>query len=231
MPHSMPHLARSILVVVAVLLPGGCQPSDTPEAAAVRTCFNDYLTAIGNKDGKAAVAIVDSRTVTYYDTILDHALKSKSDVVRGLPILDKTMVLMLRSRVPADELRKMDARAVFIHTVDEGWVATDRTIFDIGQIDVNGDRAFGQHLMRGQETPYKCRFVKEDGKWKIDITSLYSSGEAEFEKAIKESQMSEDDFLTRVLSMTAKKPVDASIWEPVAAGDDKQAGDSNPDSE
>jgi hypothetical protein len=61
-----------------------------------------------------------------------------------------------------------------IRGVNQGWIGENSVLeSDIGQAKVFGNDASAEYVMSGKPKPLKYRFTKEDGKWKVDLTTIY----------------------------------------------------------
>ena len=205
----------SLLCLLAAVQ-GGCKEGDSQEATFVRTCFEGYKEAILDQDGEAAVALVDGSTLKYYGKMRKLALEGSPTDVRQLSTIDKLMVLILRHRIPLEDLTEMTAESLFVYAVDEGWIGRESVINnELGDIKVSGTNATGVHISAGNESPFKWIFRKENGKWKIDITSIMPIADQAFKQLIQENGLSEDDFLFSILESVSGEKVPDSIWEPL----------------
>lgn len=61
----------------------------------------------------------------------------------------------------------------------------------------------------------RIHFYKEEGTWKIDLTSLFPIGSMAFKKMQQESGMDENEYLFMLLEMlTGRKPGN-EIWNTI----------------
>ena len=206
MPRLLP-LAFGVLLLGAFAAP--------PDEAAVRAAFEAYKKALLAADGEAAVAAVDRNTLGYYGRIHDLALRADSATVRALPSLDLLMVLLVRHRVPADSLRRMDGPALLAHGVDEGWIGRDGVEGQtLGGIRVDADTAYADVLIHGQPVPFAWTFHREDGQWRLDLTSTMGGISEALDGAIAETGMDREAFFFDMLGMLTGTPPDETIWIP-----------------
>lgn len=204
------------LLCVLAIVQSGCNEAPSQEVTFVRDCFDGYKQAILDQNGDAAVAFVDLNTLGYYEKMRKLALDGSSADVRKLSTIDKIMVLMLRQLVPVRELSAMTAESLFVYAVDKGWVGKESVINNaLGDIEVSGSSATGVHISEGRPSPFKWNFQNENGKWKIDITSVMPIANEAFSAVVQQSGLSEDDFLFRVLESISEKEVSDEIWEPL----------------
>lgn len=62
---------------------------------------------------------------------------------------------------------------------------------------------------------YTCQFIKEDGAWKIDETSMFPEYSRALTEAAKESRKSVRDFLMMMESEETGVNLKMSVWDPM----------------
>lgn len=190
--------------------------SDAQESALVRACFDGYKEAILDQDGDRAVGMVDETTLKYYGRMRELALHGKHEDVRDLSTTNKLMVLMLRHLIPLDALTEMTSESLFVYAVGNGWIGRASVISnEVGDIGVGGTSATGVHVFQGQETPFKWIFRKEEGGWKINLTSMMVMGDQALKMAVRKSGLPENDFLFSVLESVSGRRVQDTVWQPL----------------
>jgi hypothetical protein len=185
------------------------------ELELIRQAFLTYKAAILQQQGQSAVPLVNRATLQYYERMKALALEGQEKEVRRLTPVNKVMVLILRHRVPVDDLRGMTPEEVFIHGVNQGWIGKDSVLdTDIGQPQVFGNDASAEYVKRGKPTPLKFRFTKEDGKWKLDLTALTPIADQAMTMLIKKEGLDEDTFIINIIESISGKKVLPTIWQP-----------------
>lgn len=190
--------------------------AQTQPIELIKKTFDNYKSAILNDKGEQAINYVDSRTLKYYSDILETAKTADSLAVNQLGLMDKIMVLTLRHRTPKKELLAFDGKKLFTYAIKEGMVGKNSVMnVSIGNVEVDTNFAKGQLVTNGQQAPFYFHFNKEDGGWKIDLTSILPASETAFKSVIKQSGQSENDFLLNLLTMLTGNKPNNSIWKPV----------------
>lgn len=180
--------------------------------AAIRKTFTGYQKALSKKDGKAATSLIDSATLQYYAGIQKTALEGDAATVRKLPLIDKLMVLRLRAELEPAKLKAMSPEQLLSYGVDRGWVGSNTSENTLGELTVEGDKARGQALVRGQVTPLFHEFRREGGKWKMNLVELMRAVAPAMSEAARRMDMTEDEFVLFALEQgLGRKPTDA-IW-------------------
>ncbi|MEM0965481.1 MAG: hypothetical protein AAGJ81_04965 [Verrucomicrobiota bacterium] len=202
------------LVLLFALFVTGC--SSDPENASVKQAFEDYKSAILNDDAETAYGLVNENTKAWYGETLDRVLTSNRDQIMELGVLDKIQVILIRHRVPREEILQMTPESLFKYAASRGWVGKNSVSgLGIGKIDVQRDFATGVVRTNGEDSPIRFHFYKEDGVWRIDLTELNKWGEAALITQIKQSRQDELDYIFTLVQFASGKPVQESIWKPL----------------
>lgn len=136
--------------------------------------------------------------------------------IEALTILDKMTVLIMRNKMPKEELLTMDGKKMFIYAVNNGMVGKGSVSNNsIGKVAVNGNFASGQFISKGRETEIYFHFYKEDGAWKVDLTSLFPISILALDKVIADSGKSENEFIIPLIEASTARKLDSSAWKPL----------------
>jgi hypothetical protein len=178
--------------------------------------FESYKSSILNDKGDEAINYVDTRTIKYYDKLLELIKTADSLAIEQSSILDKYMILAIRHTVEKEKLLKMTGRELFIHAIKSGMVGKDGVMKgSIGEVTINNDFAEGQFLSDGQPTNMNLHFYKENNTWKIDLTSIFTKSTVGFKKMIDNTGYSENEALFRILENLYGKKPNQDIWKPI----------------
>ncbi len=182
----------------------------------VRECFAGYKSAILKDKGLKAVEYVDSQTLKYYQDMLDKAKSADSVEVNGMNIMDKLMVFSVRHRTSRKDILKFDGKELLVYSIKEGMVGKNSVENNkIGRVEVEGDFAKGQLVTNGSAVPMYFHFYKEQGYWKIDLTSIFPIAMDVFQKMSDESGLDENEYLLLLLELTTGEKPTAKIWETI----------------
>ncbi|KIC93530.1 hypothetical protein [Flavihumibacter solisilvae] len=188
--------------------------AQSTDAAAVKKAFDNYKSAILNDKGEDAVTYVDSRTLKYYDHILEAAKHVDSSKLNSLPLIDKITILTFRHRASKEEITSMDGKGLFIYAIKNGMVGKNSVANNtIGEVTIDKDFAKGQLVVRGNAVPMYFHFYKEQANWKLDLTSLFPIANMTFKKMIEDSGEEENEFLLNLLEMMTGTKPGPEIWE------------------
>ncbi len=211
-----PYLKTVQILISIFLLFGLVSCGYESDTGSIESVFQSYRSALLERDGETAYRLVSKETRDYYSLSANRAQKLSSKETKKLQILDQITVLLARHSIAKIDLKKMDGRAFFIHAINKGWISEEsvsKAGIQVAEIDNNFAKT---HLVvEGTEYPLGFSFRKENGEWKIDITSIFNVSRASFSEKIKEMSMSQEEFLFLVLeSNNGVKPED-SVWEPI----------------
>lgn len=203
------------LFILLVALSTSCV-AQKKEKKLIKKVFVNYKSAILNDRGDEAVNYVDSRTIKYYDDILELVKNADSAKVNSLSLIDKLMVFSIRHRTLKEDILSLDGRKLLIYAIKNGMVGKNSVANNsIGNIIVDNTFAKGQFIVNGQAVPFYFHFYKEDEQWKIDLTSLFSASTIAFKNMIKESGQSDNEYLFMLLeTLTGEKP-GVEIWKSI----------------
>ncbi|MBO9613031.1 MAG: hypothetical protein J7619_10070 [Dyadobacter sp.] len=186
------------------------------EEKQVRKTFEDYKSAILNDKGEEAAGLVDTKTINYYGDILEKVKTADSLKVDGLSLMDKLMVLIVRHRIPKEEIMTTNGRQLLVTAIKMGMVGKSSVINnEVGVVKVNGNFASGELLVRGQKTPLAFEFNKENGAWKLDLTAAFPAAQAAFQHLVKESGQPENEYLLSLVELSSGKEATREVWLPV----------------
>lgn len=208
----MKRMAHFLLLPVLFMACSDKGPEQDVEE--IRACYDSYFESLKAGDGDKAAELVDSNTLKHFDRMLELARTADSATVSGLDAMDKLTVLSMRSQIPAEQLRGLDARAALARSVSDGMMANEGPEgLSLGTVTVDGDKASAPLKMYGFPTPANFSFQREDGTWRIDLTSLFDLSRKAFE------QMGGDGTegnaaLIKLLEDNTGTTVPGTIWHP-----------------
>lgn len=182
----------------------------------VKQCFENYKSAILNDRGEEAVEYVDSRTIKYYQDILDKTKSADSLEVSEMNIMDKLMVFTIRHRTSKEDILKFDGKQLLVYAIQEGMVGKNSVANnEIGQVDIDDDFAKGQLVVYGEPAPMYFHFYNEQEQWKVDLTSLFPIATPAFQKMADESGQNENEYLFMLLEMVSGEKPNSDIWKTI----------------
>ena len=207
---------RSLLTLLLLVLLGQPLAAAAEPVEKVKESFQIYKTAILDADGAAAAAIVTQGSRDYFRKLADQALTLDHQGLHEINLSDRLYTMLLRHNLGRKELESMSGREVVSYAVDEGWIGRQGAEqLQLGHYEVEGDTASGTILRPdGGSTSFKMEFVKEEGRWLLDLVALMQLTRSAFEFAVKQSGIDEDTFVILMLREGSGRPPRPDIWEP-----------------
>jgi len=183
----------------------------------IQKTYRSYINCLSEKKGYDTLALVSQRTIDYYGKCIKDSLYLGCKKTKELSLMKKIIVLRIRSSVDLPILKNMTGKKLFVYGVNRGWVGEKEKIerLKISRIFVEGNAAETRMSINGTEFPFGFNFYKEDGSWKIDITSLMGKINTILEKRIKNSGQDVNDYVLTVMKMVTKKELTENIWSPL----------------
>lgn len=207
---------RILFSVALVVLIGFIATAQKKDIKAIQASFEKYKAAVLNDRGEEAFKYVDSRSLAYYSSLIEVIKNADSTKLEQLPLIDKMTVLMIRHRAPAEDLLTYDGKALFVYAIGEGMVSKNSVATSsLDNIEVVGEFAKAQFVSDGEPSPYYFHYYKEDGKWKLDLTSLLKIGALAMDHLVAQSEMEENDFLLYIIGLVEGTEPSPDIWLPL----------------
>ena len=205
---------KGLIAVLCLLLVLSAHGQDTEEKK-VYECFKRYKALILLGKGEEAFELIDSNTYRYFEQTLKASIYADRKAVEALPLIDRLSVLLVRHRIPAEELLTMTGREYFVQSVKQGMFGKNSlAAIELGKTEVTGTSARAQIIRDLEDTDMWFRFFKEKGNWKLDLTSLFEPTTLGLLAGLAKEGMSENEFIFAILESTGK-PVTEEIWMPL----------------
>lgn len=190
--------------------------AQTDDKDLVLKSFDGYKNSILTDKGEEAVNFVDSRTMKYYDNILEKVKRADSVEVDALGLIDKITVLTYRLKASDEELSSFSGKDLFIFAIDNGMVGKSSIVNStLGEVSISEDFASAEFIINGRVTSFSFHFYREDNIWRIDITNLFELGTFAFKKLIEDSGQEENEFILNVLELATGSKPSNKIWKPI----------------
>jgi hypothetical protein len=200
-----------LLLVLCLAAPAAAEPVDD-----VKESFLTYKTAILEADGAAAANVVTQNSHEYFRGLAEQALTLDRAGLHEIHLTDRLYAMLLRHNLDRTRLQQMSGGQVVSYAVDHGWIGRNgASQLRLGHYEVEGDHASGTILRSdGLKSSFKMEFVREDGRWLLDLVALMKLTRTAFEFAVQQSGLSEDEFVLLMLEQgTGRKP-GPEIWNP-----------------
>ncbi|MFA0963493.1 hypothetical protein AB9P05_16945 [Roseivirga sp. BDSF3-8] len=181
----------------------------------IKSVFESYKEVVSSKQGDKILSIVDKNTKDYYSDLLTMALSADKQTLTQTALTDQMTVLFLRHSVPAEKLRSLTGPTLLQYAVDQGMVGSNLQQIGLGEVRVSGDMATAPLVVGGNEVPAMLKFVKEEGKWKVDVTSMMTLAEKGLEMTMQQSGKSKTEFISEFIKLATQRASIDDLWKPV----------------
>lgn len=189
-------------------------PKGPSNKILVIASFNAYKKAVALQDGQAATQQLSSNSMRYYDQVLDNVLHANKEKLTRLSSGDMMQVLSLRLFFQKEQLLEYNGTQLFQAMVDNGFTEKDQLAkTTIGKVAVKGKNAKGQMVLEGKASPIFFDFRKEEGVWKLDMTTTVIMTTKYVDRQAKAAQLSIPVFLETAMQLNEEQK--KNIWQPL----------------
>jgi len=109
-----------ILLFGLLIIQLACKGGDPTQE--VHAIFETYQAAIAAKDYEKASYLLDQKSATYYEKVIEKAMNSKKSDLEAINFNSKLIALALRQEFSKKELLELDGRQVFAFAAkNNGW--------------------------------------------------------------------------------------------------------------
>lgn len=190
----------------------------TSDEEALVEVWHQYRACLVNRDGTRALDLVTPETIQDYDRQLELALNATRGEVRELDVLDRYMVLMLRSRLTSEKLRALDGRSVLALAITRGWVGSSMPS-DVRIKRIEADVGYVRLVKDGKEVPLDIAFMRRvAGSWRVDLVEVTRATRPAVIRMLEKMAKQEGTDLNGVILLILERLVgekpDDSIWDP-----------------
>lgn len=161
------------LVAAACLC--ACHPADNiADQESVRQSFEDFKAALAARHAQQAIDALDQSTRDYLRTSVTGPLDPSAADEEVRELVHQTVAKLTPGGIrPGFRLETPLQRVL-----DAGWInENDLGELDLGPVIVQGGQARAEIMWQGQPTTLQLVFVRESGKWTIDLLQLVSYAE------------------------------------------------------
>lgn len=201
-----------LILIVFVVACAGVNEEDL----AVADMFESYQSSLLKDDGDIAVEYLSERTVQYYSDMVTKALSMQEDTLRNESFLDRFTVLRLRDTFRPDQLADMTGKELLVYSIEQSWIDKEGTaLYEVQKVTTK-DNFAAIRMRRGTvEIPFPFEAYKENGRWKLDLTSVFAPANIGLVQQVKNSGLTEDEFLDQILiALGSAEGLTDELWNP-----------------
>ena len=212
-------IARHFSAVLLILLLSSCGESRNKQRAEVRQTFHQFREAFFARDAGTAASYLSQRTFDYYERVISLACNEDDAGLSTLPPLELFSCLVLRHRYPGEKLRRLDSRNLVLESFDRMVFPAGAPHFlDIGPIRIitPGEEAAASVLLAPDEwhEDVLVTFRRENGEWKMDLTSVFDALAGKIEPHLRNSSSSRAERALYYLQMHENEQIGSELLRP-----------------
>ncbi|MFI6096354.1 hypothetical protein ACIA8G_12405 [Lentzea sp. NPDC051213] len=215
-------VATLCLLATACTLTPSTPPTSAPKSAdespAVREALAAYTTAAVAKDGATAVTVVASTFLKVYDDVRKLALTATEQELADVPVSRRVIAYAMRGDLDAATLRSASPKDLVTAAFNKGLVNAQNTGgIELGAVAVDGDVASAEVLVKGEKAPYKFRFLREDGRWKLDLEPVLALTDTALAAVAKQKNVTVEQLVEQALVTKYGAAKAAEVRKPIGA--------------
>lgn len=207
-------LALTVLLCACTGADADAEPTPTPATSApedpqavgeVSAAFAVYRAGIEQGDGAAVAGVVTDGSLAEQDELAELARSGDEATLRALPAVDQLLVLTYRLRP-----QLLDAADPFVALVDAGLAGQDRTLGELGQVDLVGDDMAVATVLSPttlEPTALRWRFAKEGEGWRFDLADANRLVSSSIAAAAQRSGQGVDEIVTATIVDLSREPI------------------------
>jgi len=205
---------KTFLLVLAVFV-SACAGAGENDPAVVEM-FEGYQSALLEDDGAKAVDFLSEKTVDYYSGIVSKAISMPEDALRQESFLDRFTVLRIRDTFDAKQLATMTGEELLVYAIEQSWIDKEGTsLFQVQRVTLKDDFAAIRMKRDGVEIPFPFEAYNEEGRWKLDLTSVFAPANLGFVQQAEASGQTQDEFIHQILvALGSANGLTEELWLP-----------------
>jgi len=206
-----------LIFVIQILL--SCSSDDAHKK--VIECYEAYNKAIINGDGEEAIKYLDSRTIDYYAMLLKKALYAEKETLLRESFLNRLMIVQIRHMIPLEKVKNMNAKALLIYAINNEWIGKEHVVgVKVRNVRIEENFAVADSY-KDNIKMNKLSFYYEKEQWRFNLTSLVTIIGPVFKKQIKETGLSENEFILFAVEALSGKSVSEDVYIPLMNRNEK----------
>jgi len=212
-------ITRSLVPLAIGCLLASCGESRNRQRAEVRQVFQKFSDAFFARDGRTASSHLSQRTFVYYDRVIPLARNEDDAGLSALPPLELFSCLALRHRYSPEELTGLDSRNLVLNSFDRMVFPAGAPHFlDIGKIRITtpGVEAIAPVFLPPGEwhEDILVTFRRENGEWKMDLTSVFDALARRIEPHLLDSSSSRAERALYYLQIHENEQIGSELLRP-----------------
>ncbi len=200
----------SLLLCFSFLLTGFSDKNDKNEIELV---YNEYAKASKEKNIEKMIELSSIETIKYFDETVENAKYLDSLELVKLTPIDKTLILYLRQTLTTAQLSIYTGKELLYYNLEKSLNTNSSEKVKLIDIEVKDSVAFCSISVNEKPSKMPLEFRKENNLWKFNsIYSFYQSANDNFYDAIKKMNVTENEFLKRIVQKMSGKEFNDKLW-------------------
>lgn len=214
-------LLCSLTIVTATAQTTPTQPSkktgQDQEKQAIIEAFQLYKNALINQNGAAASTMLTKDAIQIYEYYRQAALAGTREEILQIPLVHQAAILVLRGKIPGDQLINMTGRDVYAIAISSGLIAHKWTeSIDVLNIELPNQRTAILTIGVKDQPGTKMLAVKEGSQWKFSIREILMQSNATIEALLAKQNTNPEEYLKSVVESQVGPNSYQQIWNPPA---------------
>ena len=224
-------LTRPGIVRLNEYVNDGFAPQDVQNN--IRSCFNDFKTAVGTYQGKTAADMMSDSSLEYYQNVLlaaRTAIHNPNDyqvLSKKFPPSVKTLSTILTKRMSAEFIDSATPLQLYETGFSQGWIGYK----SIASASLDNIIAYHKDNQKYYTADFYYEHTVDDGyvmsigfvfqndKCRIDLVPLFSGIDQVIEKYIDKKNLNPDEMFENTME-TSESALDPNNWPPYPAEQD-----------
>jgi hypothetical protein len=190
--------------------------SDKNDKNQIELAYNEYANASLEKNIDKMIELSSIQTIKYFDETVENAKYLDSLELVKLTPIDKTLILYLRQTLTTAQLSIYTGKELMYYNLEKSLNTNSNEKVKLTNIEVNDSIATCSITVNEKASKSQLEFRKENNLWKFNsIYSFYQSANDNFYDAIKKMNISENEFLKRIVQKMSGKEFDDKLWNQI----------------
>ena len=183
----------------------------------VADLFEEYKSAIEQKQYGKAAGLIDQKSVEYYNQVRKLALETERKKLGEVNFNSKLLALALRQTYSKKEIKNLTGEQIFafasenhLNPLDSiGQYTIAKTVMESGL-----NKAVSRMYRKGELTETYLKFIKVDGVWKMNFASVMNEDNDLNTSIVLSGIKDENRRAIKIIEGISDKRIKRNIWVP-----------------
>ena len=183
----------------------------------VEDLFEEYKSAIEQKQYGKAASLIDQKSVEYYNQVRKLALETERKKLGEVNFNSKLLALALRQTYSKKEIKNLTGEQIFafasenhLNPLDSiGQYTIAKTVMESGL-----NKAVSRMYRKGELTETYLKFIKVDGVWKMNFASVMNEDNDLNTSIVLSGIKDENRRAIKIIEGISDKRIKRNIWVP-----------------